>query len=59
MGYYDNSAAATPWEPVDENKLGADPRFKLLPQLLAIKGYVSHAIGCDACLTIALFGGKT
>jgi arylsulfatase A-like enzyme len=45
MGYYDNSAAATPWEPVDANKLGADTRFKLLPQLLAAKGYVSHAIG--------------
>ena len=46
MGYYDNSGAATPWEAVDENKLGADPRFKLLPQLLETKGYVSHAIGC-------------
>ena len=30
MGYYDNSGAATPWETVDSNKLGADPRFKLL-----------------------------
>ena len=45
MGYYDNSGAATPWEDVDSNKLGADTRFKLLPQLLATKGYVSHAIG--------------
>jgi hypothetical protein len=48
MGYYDNSGAATPWETVDSNKLGADPRFKLLPQLLETKGYVSHAIGCAA-----------
>ena len=45
MGYYDNSGAATPWETVDTNLLGADQRFKLLPQLLALKGYVSHAIG--------------
>ena len=45
MGYYDNSGAATPWETVDANKLGADTRFKLLPQLLEAKGYVSHAIG--------------
>jgi hypothetical protein len=48
MGYYDNSGEATPWESVDSNKLGADPRFKLIPQLLETKGYVSHAIGCAA-----------
>jgi hypothetical protein len=48
MGYYDNSGAATPWETVDSNKLGADPRFKLIPQLLETKGYISHAIGCGA-----------
>jgi hypothetical protein len=46
MGYYDNSGAATPWIEVDANKLGADTRFKLLPELLKLKGYVSHAIGC-------------
>ena len=45
MGYYDNSGEATPWENVDSDKLGADPRFKLLPQLLETKGYVAHAIG--------------
>ena len=53
MGYYDNSGAATPWEDVDSNKLGADTRFKLLPELLATKGYISHAIGCVRTLARA------
>eukprot|EP01052_Picozoa_sp_SAG31_P024431 SAG31_NODE_2078_length_6499_cov_2.182344_5_plen_144_part_00 len=57
MGYYDNSGAATPWEPVDSNKLGADLRFKLLPELLRLKGYVSHAIGCaSSCLSLRILG---
>ena len=45
MGYYDNSGAATPWEDVDSNRLGASRDFTLLPELLAQRNYSSHAIG--------------
>ena len=45
MGMYDNSADAVPWLDVDSKKLVAPRSFRLLPELLAKKGYVSHAVG--------------
>lgn len=45
MGMYDNSADAVPWLGVDSKKLVAPRGFKLLPELLASKGYVAHAVG--------------
>lgn len=45
MGYYDNSGAATPFEHVDSNRLGASRNFTLLPEVLQAAGYKTHAIG--------------
>ena len=45
MGYYDNSARATPWIHVDSNRMGTSRNFTLLPEVLNKAGYVSHAIG--------------
>jgi arylsulfatase B/arylsulfatase I/J len=45
MGLYDNSAAAVPWLTVDSAAMTVSLNFTLLPELLATRGYVNHAVG--------------
>ena len=44
-GYYDNSGAAVPWLETNTDKFAVSKQFKLIPELLAKKGYKAHAVG--------------
>ena len=45
MGLYDNSPKAVPWLHPNGMKMAVPLGFKLIPELLAAKGYRRHAIG--------------